>query len=132
MNHQKLFIVLLALWLSACSNTSQQASREATAQLVSRLATRQLETHDGAVERHVLNGKVYYLLRAPCCDRGGELYDALGNYVCNPNGGFSGMGDRRCPALRQALNQSEGEFIRNPFYGLAATIPGTHRPLSPP
>ncbi len=116
MNHRKPFILLLALWLSACSSTSQQASHEATAQLVSRLAKRQLETHAGSVARHVLNGKVYYFLRAPCCDRGGELYDALGNHVCNPNGGFSGMGDRRCPALRQALNQSEGEFIPNLFY----------------
>lgn len=68
------------------------------------------------VERHLIDGKTYYFLRAPCCDRGGNLYDAAGNYICNPNGGFAGQGDGRCLQLREKFSRSRGEAIPNPFF----------------
>ena len=68
------------------------------------------------IERHLIDGKTYYFSRAPCCDRGGNLYDAAGKYICNPNGGFAGQGDGRCLQLREKFSRSRGEAIPNPFF----------------
>jgi len=42
------------------------------------------------------NGVSYYYFTAACCDQFSELYDADCNFVCAPDGGFSGMGDGNC------------------------------------
>jgi hypothetical protein len=78
--------------------------------------SRSLEKRSEPLVRHVLQGHVYYFLRSPCCDIPNYLYDEQGNYVCAPNGGFTGEGDGKCPALREALKQSKGEQVPNPFY----------------
>ncbi|WP_415659224.1 DUF6970 domain-containing protein [Roseateles sp.] len=44
------------------------------------------------------DGRVFYLINAPCCDHFNHLYDADGRRVCAPSGGFGGAGDGRCPA----------------------------------
>lgn len=116
MTYRSAFILLLAMWVSSCSSGWLQPSHLANAGLIERLAKMQLEQYSGQLTRHELNGNTYYLVQATCCDRGGALYDVLGKYVCSPNGGFSGLGDGRCPALRIALIHSHGEVIPNPFY----------------
>jgi hypothetical protein len=52
------------------------------------------------------DGKPAYLFTAPCCDIPNPLYDAEGRFICAPTGGFTGLGDGKCPdwvhdALRQ-------------------------------
>jgi hypothetical protein len=42
-------------------------------------------------------GSTYYYFTAPCCDQFNMLYDASCNYVCAPDGGFTGRGDGKCP-----------------------------------
>lgn len=44
------------------------------------------------------DGRVFYLVNAPCCDHVNPLYDADGRRICAPTGGFGGAGDGRCPA----------------------------------
>ena len=67
--------------------------------------------------RYVLNDKVYYSFTAPCCDQLNPLYDEQANYVCAPSGGFTGRGDEKCPpALMEALKNTEGVVVKNPFY----------------
>ncbi|HEY1131550.1 MAG TPA: hypothetical protein VGF12_19240 [Roseateles sp.] len=44
------------------------------------------------------DGRVFYLVNAPCCDHFNYLYDADGRRICSPSGGFGGTGDGRCPA----------------------------------
>ena len=39
-----------------------------------------------------------YLFVAPCCDQFNVLYDATGQRLCAPSGGFTGRGDGRCKA----------------------------------
>lgn len=68
------------------------------------------------VWRHVLRGEVYYIAQASCCDRRVNLFDARGNFICAPFGGFAGGGDGKCPtALRRALMRSKGLEVPNPF-----------------
>jgi hypothetical protein len=42
------------------------------------------------------NGVSYYYFTAACCDQFSTLYDADCNFVCAPDGGFTGMGDGNC------------------------------------
>jgi hypothetical protein len=66
------------------------------------------------IVRYAIDGQTYYYVRSPCCDMGNRLYDAQGNYVCAPDGGFAGRGDGKCGNLR--LDRSEGVVVPNPFY----------------
>ena len=45
-----------------------------------------------------LDGKVVYHVDMPCCDQFNPLYDAYWNYICSPDGGFSGRGAGDCPS----------------------------------
>ncbi len=65
--------------------------------------------------RYEIKGKVYYLVYAACCDQFNSLLDAHGRYVCSPSGGFTGRGDGSCPELAEAIRQSEGRLVDNPF-----------------
>lgn len=38
-----------------------------------------------------------YYVPPQCCDQFSTLYDANGNVICAPDGGFFGTGDGRCP-----------------------------------
>lgn len=42
------------------------------------------------------DGVAYYTL-AGCCDQLDPLVDASGVLVCYPTGGYTGLGDRKCP-----------------------------------
>lgn len=52
--------------------------------------------HKGAMQYRYQNQTVYYVPPG-CCDLPGTLYDRQGNVLCHPDGGFTGLGDRRCP-----------------------------------
>jgi len=49
------------------------------------------------VEWTIASGEKYYYVPPFCCDMYGYLYDSECNMVCAPDGGFTGMGDGRCP-----------------------------------
>ena len=42
-------------------------------------------------------GGVAYFVQAGCCDQLNPLVDARGVLVCYPSGGFTGLGDGKCP-----------------------------------
>lgn len=46
--------------------------------------------------------KTYYYFNAPCCDQYSRLVDESCNFVCAPDGGFTGKGDGKCPDLSNA------------------------------
>jgi hypothetical protein len=50
-----------------------------------------------SIWRYEYNGQTVYYLPAQCCDQFSQLYDAKGNLICAPDGGFSGTGDGKCP-----------------------------------
>lgn len=109
---------LVASTVLACASTpkAEPSPVPASSSPLATLSSRSLEKRKEPLVRHVLQGEVYYFLWSPCCDIPNYLYDEHGNYVCAPNGGFTGQGDGKCPALREALKQSKGEQVPNPFY----------------
>ena len=48
------------------------------------------------VARYEYRGGTVYYLPPRCCDIPSELYDAVGNLLCRPDGGFVD-GDEHCP-----------------------------------
>ncbi len=50
-----------------------------------------------SVSRWEVDGKTYYYLQSACCDQFNELVDEDCNYICAPDGGFTGAGDGNCP-----------------------------------
>ncbi|MEO8147382.1 MAG: hypothetical protein ABI723_07085 [Bacteroidia bacterium] len=49
------------------------------------------------VYQYHYNGSIVYYITSHCCDIPSILYDENCNVICNPDGGFVGTGDERCP-----------------------------------
>lgn len=71
--------------------------------------------------RYRYRGEVVYYRPPRCCDVFGELYDAGGELLCHPDGGFTGRGDGRCEDFAAARSdcvrvwhdpRSKGSAIR--------------------
>ncbi len=43
------------------------------------------------------DGKIVIYIAPSCCDMMSELFDEIGNKLCAPDGGITGMGDGKCP-----------------------------------
>ncbi len=48
-------------------------------------------------------GSTYYYFTSDCCDQFNLLYDDECNYVCAPDGGWSGAGDGNCPEFPEPV-----------------------------
>lgn len=67
--------------------------------------------HEGAMQ-YRYQGKTVYYVPPGCCDLPGMLYDDQGRLLCHPDGGFTGLGDRRCPDF--ADTRTDGRPLREP------------------
>ncbi len=50
-------------------------------------------------------GETVYYTSAPCCDQFSTLYNAQGEVICSPDGGFIGQGDGKCPDFVSAMEE---------------------------
>lgn len=48
------------------------------------------------IYRYTYREQVVYHLTGRCCNLPGQVYDINGNVICEPDGGITGKGDRRC------------------------------------
>ena len=63
-----------------------------------------------SIWRYIYKGQpVYYVPPFWCCDLPSHLYDAKGNLICQPDGGFTGNGDGKCPEFLR--ERSHGEML---------------------
>lgn len=115
-SYRFVFYLIASITAAACASNQKHEPNQAMRKFFDEVRRWELETNRGPLVRHVLEGQVYYLMLASCCDKHDYLFDTQGSYVCAPSGGFSGQGDGKCPRLREAMSQSKGERIPNPFY----------------
>ena len=54
-----------------------------------------------SIVRYTWHAQTVFYVPPRCCDVPGELYDAQGARLCEPEGGFVGGGDGKCPDFRE-------------------------------
>ena len=108
LRHATLALTVLA---SACSSVDEPVAPEPESDFVVRDSLHATEKVDAQalarMARHVgPDGQLVYLHMALCCDQYNKAYNADGRYLCAPSGGFTGLGDGRCPAWVRKLRLS--------------------------
>ena len=107
-------LFLAATALAACAAPREQPAGNESG--LAEMLERSLAAREDPVIRHLIAGRVYYYAGSECCDQLNALYDAEGEYVCAPDGGFTGRGDGRCPADLTRIEWPRGASVPNPFY----------------
>lgn len=96
-----LVMAMLALAVGGCSPSTQSANQSANpewvAQLIARFQNEPIGNPPQSIWQYEYKGQTVYYVPPQCCDQFSTLYDASGNRVCAPDGGFTGRGDGRCP-----------------------------------
>ena len=95
------------LLLAGCSPATPSENPTWVDQLVRKFASEPVGNPAQSIWRYEYKGQVVYYVPAQCCDMYSTLYDADGNVICAPNGGFTGAGDGRCPDfMSQRTNET--------------------------
>lgn len=84
-------------------------------QLIEEYETASEERFPIEIWRYEYEGEsVFYipLARALCCDIFSVLYNAKGEIICRPDGGFTGRGDGKCPDFNR--RSSAGVLVWGP------------------
>jgi hypothetical protein len=95
--------VLLIFVLSAgCSRNPAAPDSAITSPAWLTTVIRQLETQPVAnppafIARYEYKGDTVYFVPQRCCDVMSVVYRSDGAVMCQPDGGFAGTGDGRCP-----------------------------------
>ena len=102
-----LAIIACFIFASGCSQTTPSGNPRWVDQLVQKFKSQPMGNPPQSVWRYEYQGQVVYYVPAQCCDQYSTLYDANGNVLCAPDGGFTGHGDGRCPDFnRQRTNET--------------------------
>jgi hypothetical protein len=98
-------LVLVLIVLAAGCMSSTEPTEEPTAppwvlKLIAEFLLQPVGNPPQSIWQYEFSGKTVYYVPPQCCDMFGLLYDADGTYICAPDGGIDGRGDRRCPDFR--------------------------------
>ena len=91
-----LIIVVFVILMAGCSQTTQTGNPTWVDQLIEKYKSDPVGNPPQSIWRYEYNGQVVYYIPAQCCDMYSTLYDAGGNVMCAPDGGFTGKGDGKC------------------------------------
>jgi hypothetical protein len=101
--------VLLTLLAASPAAPAQTNIPPFVAKLIAHYKSVPPETSPGSIWRYIYKGEPVYYVPPRCCDIRSLLYDAKGNLICEPDGGFTGIGDGKCPDFRK--ERSNGELL---------------------
>ena len=107
-------IFSLAAFVMVCEGKAQNLP-PFLQQLIEEYETASEERFPLEIWRYEYEGEsVFYipLSRVLCCDLFSVLYNAKGEVICRPDGGFTGRGDGRCPDFDRRA--SEGVLVWGP------------------
>jgi hypothetical protein len=60
-----------------------------------------------SITRYEYQGHVVYYVPPRCCDVASTLYDEKGAVICQPDGGFTGRGNNKCPDFFDARSKAQ-------------------------
>jgi hypothetical protein len=93
----KLTLVIFFVHIIGCSQSTQSDNPEWVDELIRKFKSEPVGNPPQSIWRYDYKGQVVYYIPPQCCDQFSTLFDAEGNVICAPDGGFSGTGDGRCP-----------------------------------
>ncbi len=97
MTRHSIINLLLVISTYGCSSTMhQQGTSECIETKIEEFQAAPVANPPIEIYQYSYNGKLVYLVSAPCCDMYTTLYDENCNIICYPSGGITGEGDRRC------------------------------------
>lgn len=88
---------LLVLGVAGCTPAVTEEQPAFVRQLIADLAAIPAANSPGGIWKYEYGGRTVYYVPPSCCDVPSILFDADGEVVCGPDGGFTGTGDGRCP-----------------------------------
>lgn len=92
-----LFVILaVIILLVGCSQSTPSGNPEWVDQLIEKFESEPVGNPPQSIWRYEYNEQVVYYVPAQCCDMYSTLYEASGNVICAPDGGFTGKGDGHC------------------------------------
>ncbi len=93
------FLVLITavILLAGCSQSTQSTNPAWVDKLIKQYESEPVGNPPQSIWSYEYNGQAVYFVPAQCCDQYSSLYDASGNVICAPDGGFTGRGDGKCP-----------------------------------
>lgn len=111
----------VAVLISACSSVDKPVAPEPESDFIVHDSLHAAEKVDAPALARMASyvgpdGQLVYLHMAPCCDQYNKVYNADGRYLCAPSGGFTGLGDGRCPAwVHQLRPRPSAMAASNPW-----------------
>ena len=95
---------ILMLILAGCtqavsseSSPTQPENPGWVEQLIEKFKSEPVGNPPQSIWRYEYKSQTVYFVPQQCCDMFSTLYDANGNKLCAPDGGFAGGGDGQCP-----------------------------------
>ncbi|MGA1823986.1 MAG: DUF333 domain-containing protein [bacterium] len=92
-------------------------------QLIATLEQEPVANPPAKIIRYTYHDSIVYFVPQKCCDFPSILYDDQGTVLCNPDGGFTGRGDGRCPDFFSARTNEKIIWADERTYPPAADQP---------
>jgi hypothetical protein len=87
----------IIILLTGCSISTSSANPKWVDKLIVNFQSDPVGNPPQSIWRYEYKDQTVYFVPAQCCDQYSKLYNASGDLVCAPDGGFIGKGDGRCP-----------------------------------
>ncbi len=95
-----LLIFIISVSIAACTNKNlpQQSDTipAAIQKKIDDIKKADVQNPPTVVYSYDYKGEKVFYFSAPCCDRYSDLFNAKGEIICHPDGGFTGKGDGEC------------------------------------
>lgn len=78
------------------NNSKNQPYPKFIDSLILKLKNEPVANPPTSISKCLYENKIVYYLPPKCCDQPSVLFNDKGNYICAPDGGFTGNGDGKC------------------------------------
>jgi hypothetical protein len=92
-----LVMAAVPLLLAGCTPAVTEEPPAFVKELIAGIEAAPAANSPGAIWQYRYGERTVYYLPPSCCDVPSALFDADGELICGPDGGFTGKGDGRCP-----------------------------------
>jgi hypothetical protein len=94
--------LLLSLFIIGCKHSTEpNENPQWVKNLIIEFQNEPVGNPPQSIWRYDYKDQTVYYVPPQCCDQFSTLYDANGNGICAPDGGFTGHGDGHCPDFFQ-------------------------------